>query len=261
MMHLDEGRLLALRDGAADLDFDARHHLGHCEACHEAFQAARLRVSAIAGALATLDRAVNHEAARAAVRARVAGHTARTAGTRSVVGAAPRRVTHGLSRAAGLVLLTAAGAAAALPGSPVRRWVGGLLSGEAEVAATAAEQEPASLMAAPEATGLRVDAAAGPLRIVLRNLAPGTELRVQWMPGTEAAVFVPVGSRFATAQGRVEADLVEGGVRVELPRGRGPLTLEVDGRTFLRVTQDGLEVSGPVASRTDAEIVFVRPGP
>ena len=95
--------------------------------------------------------------------------------------------------------------------------------------------------------------------MVLRDAAPGTEIRVTWVPGSEAAVFAPVGSRFTSGEGRMEAVLASGPVRVELPRGIVPVFLEVNGRMFIRNTSAGLDVSGPVAERAHARITFRLP--
>jgi hypothetical protein len=68
-----------------------------------------------------------------------------------------------------------------------------------------------------------------------------------------------VGSRFTSGEGRLEATLAPGRVRVELPRGFSPLSLEVDGSVVLRSTPRGLEVTGAVLERGDAGITFVVP--
>jgi hypothetical protein len=104
--------------------------------------------------------------------------------------------------------------------------------------------------------------ATGPLRVVVRDAVPGTEIRVLWVPGSEAAVFGPVGSQFtsAAAEGRIEAVVTEGPVRIELPRGVAPLSLEVGGRVYLQSTAAGVDVSLPAAERTDSVIVFRVPG-
>lgn len=209
----------------------------------------------VARSLQALDDDFDLEVARAAVRARVAAHTAEQSGTPSVVRHPARTAFWGLSRAAGILLVTAA-AAYAWPGSPVRQWMRG--SAAPETITTAA---PAALTApAPEEAGVRVSVAGGALRVVLQEAAPGTEIHVRMIPGAEAAVYAPSGSRFTSAAGRLEARLTPGPVRVELPRGVDPVSLEVGSRMYLRGTDAGLEVTGPVTSRTDDEIVFRIPG-
>jgi hypothetical protein len=54
----------------------------------------------------------------------------------------------------------------------------------------------------------------------------------------------------------LEARVTSGIVRVELPRGIVPVSLEVGGRIYLRSTDAGLDVPGPVAERSASEIIF-----
>ncbi len=260
MSHLDEGRLLELRDDARSGDVDAWRHLDGCHSCREALEDLRGRETTIGVVLETLDAPVDLESARAAVRRRVMEHSASAAGATSIARAPSRAAQRGLSRAAGILLVAAGGAAAALPGSPVRSWISAVVSSRGADPAILDEPPPtAATVTEAEVAGVRLGATAGALRIVLRSLAPGVDLRVRWVPGAEAAVFAPLGSRFATGEGWVEADLAPGAVRVELPAGSQPITLEVDGIPYLRRGAAGLELPGPVASRAGEEIVFRRP--
>ena len=112
-----------------------------------------------------------------------------------------------------------------------------------------------------EDTGVRLPAARGPLQIVVQGLRPGDEVHVRLVPGDEAAVFAPVGSRYTSAVGRIEAVATAGPVRVELPRGATPVALEVNGRIYLRNTAGGLSITGPTFERTESDIVFRLPNP
>jgi hypothetical protein len=258
--HLEEGGLIALRDGAEAADPDARTHLASCAACHEALGALRERASVVSAALDTLDAGWNVERARARVRERVAEATAARAGAPSSVGRRSRATLWTTSRAAGILLVTAA-AASALPGSPVRRWLSDRIGGdEAAATAPAAVESAPTAAAASEATGVRLTVPSGPLRVVLRDVVVGSEVRVVLVPGTEAAVFAPAGSRFTSATGRVEARVMPGEIRVELPMGVDPVSLEVGGRIYLRSTSAGVDVPGPATSRTADEIIFRIPG-
>jgi len=274
MSHLDEGQLLALRDDPALAAEATVAHVETCTECRGTLEAIRGRASAVAEALDALDTGGwDIEGARERVRLRVseragAATTATTAVAAVPVAAVPatplparraRRVAWSLSRAAGLLLITAAGLSA-LPGSPVRRWIERMVSPAAVESAPPAP-EPAAVAepVAPEEAGIRLPLTGGPLDVVLRGAAPGTEIRVTWVPGSEAALFAPVGSRFTSGEGRMEADLASGPVRVELPRGVVPVILEVNGRLFLRNTAAGLDVSGPVAERAEAGITFRLP--
>ena len=267
MTHLDEGQLLALRDEPALAAEGALGHVETCAACRGALDGIRLQARAVAGALEALDAvAWDLEGARDRIRLRVAEHTGAAATTAfaavpvaSLPARRARRAAWSLSRAAGLILVTAAGLSA-LPGSPVRRWIEQAMSPAAvEQAPTAVEVEPVVEPAAAEEAGIRLPLAGGPLSVVLRGASPGTEIRVTWVPGSEAAVLAPVGSRFTSGEGRMEALLVAGPVRIELPRGVVPVSLEVNGRIYLRNTAAGLDVSGPVTERADAGITFRLP--
>ena len=262
MSHLDEGQLLAVRDEAGAPEQGALRHLDSCAACRDALDASRVQASAVAGALGALDADPwDTEGARAKVRLRVSNHAAAAAGARSLPERRPRRAVWSLSRAAGLLLLTAAGASA-LPGSPVRSWIERWVAPRAEEAVTPASApapEPAAAAVEAEEAGVRLPLSGGPLSVVLRGVSPESEIRVRWILANEAAVFAPVGSRFTSGEGRLEALVVPGAVRVELSRGAVPVSLEVNGRVLLRNTPAGLEVSGLVVERTDAGITFRMP--
>jgi len=118
--------------------------------------------------------------------------------------------------------------------------------------------DPPGTAAMPESedTGVRLAAAGGPLQIVVQGLRPGEEVHVRLVPGDEAAVFAPVGARFTSAVGRIEAVTTAGPVRVELPRDVTPVALEVNGRIYLRNTAGGLSITGPTLERTESDIVF-----
>jgi len=261
MTHLDEGQILTLRDDPEALGAHAAAHLHGCPACRGALEDVRLQGARVAGALASLDdTGWSMDAARERVRLRVAAESARASGGVSLPARRARGAAGSVSQAAGLRLVTAAGLSA-LPGSPVRRWIEELVSpAPVEVAPAVA---PAAIEAedapAPEEAGVRLPVARGPLAVLLRDVAPGTEIRVRWIPGAEAAVFAPVGSRFTSGDGRVEARTLSGVVRVELPRGVLPVSLDVDGRILLRNTASGLQVTGPVVAQDDAGITFRLP--
>lgn len=128
MTHLDEGTIQAFlddelpsRERAA-----AAAHLVRCDACRRSHDELSRVAATFATGIAALD---------------VAPPVARTPGL-----AAPRRLrllTPSLARAAGLVLLLAAAASAAVPGSPVRQWLAGDPEPVPEPAATEATTGPA----------------------------------------------------------------------------------------------------------------------
>lgn len=261
MTHLDEGQILALRDDPTAVEPTSVAHLHGCAACSHALEETRRRGASLALALGSLDDASwDVDLARERVRRRVAEESARSAGVPSLTARRARRAAWSWSgsKAAGLLLVTAAGLSA-LPGSPVRRWVSDQVAPAVEEVVPAAETAPT--LRAVEEGGVRLPLDGGPLTVVLRDAAPGTEVRVRWIPGREAALFAPAGSRFTSGQGRMEAAGLSGVVRLELPRSVLPVSLELNGRIILRNSGAGLDVSGPVVERTDAEITFRLPPP
>jgi len=237
MTHLDEGVLLALRDGSDAPDMaDARTHLEDCAPCRDKLAEVRRIEAAVAGALTSLDESFDIETAREAVRARVAQASADAAGSPAF----SRRAAWGskaLARAAGLVLVAAVGVSA-LPGSPVRNWIGSILSTGNEAAAVTPTEDARPTRT--ENAGIRVSVTA-PAHVRVFGLAPGEDVSVLWVPGTEVAVFAASGSRFSSGQDGVEATVSHGPVRIELPLNVRPLTLEVGGQVWLRNLESGTE--------------------
>lgn len=278
--HLDEGALRALLDGELAIpDRDAvLRHLEACERCTRAAEEQRTLSLAASRALASLDVPVDLDAARAALAHRTAGGTVPV--TRATPapgepcvaprGEAPwppmarlrtsifsRRLTRPLLARTAVVVLALGGAvASALPGSPVRAW---LAAGwELAVRALGPGPAPAPVVApastAPEA-GVRVAPSAGRLRILLTSPA-GIQVLVRFTDGEVAGVYAGAGARFRTAPGLVDAAVSGPEVRVEIPRGVPAATVEVNGRVFLRKAGDRLQLLGPGADTSGAEIRF-----
>jgi hypothetical protein len=114
MPHLDSEAIELLLSGElGEPDLRARGaHLAECPACARRVEAARQQDRAIGELLSSLDHPVPRVAAEDVVRR------------------AGRGWRHRYAVAASIVLLAAAGAAvAAVPGSPVRAWLAGLLEG------------------------------------------------------------------------------------------------------------------------------------
>lgn len=245
MTHLDEGTILAVRDEAWEAE-DAFQHLSACTPCSGELAQARARAAQVAEALSVLDDDVEVESAKAAVRRRLdAAH-----------GAPPRGALAwpALGKAAALVLL-AAGAASALPGSPLRNWW-----------SPTTEPTPASSPTGPSVAaqdapvgGIAVPVDDGRIAVIVRGVAAGTSLEVVWGDEASARVSAPAGSDFTYAGGRAEVDVAAGPVRVELPRGAQLATLEVDGVEYVRRSGAFVDVAGPAVERTDARILFVAP--
>jgi hypothetical protein len=244
MSHLDEGTLLTLRDTAL-VEVSVRDHLAECADCHDAFQEARVRAEAIESLLSELDEPHDVGAAKANVRGRLDTRPLRSPRT------AGSLWSSGFGRAAA-VLLLAAGAVSALPGSPVRSWITGAPSEPDEASATT--QAGPSV----ERSAVAVPTDGNGIRVVLAGAAAGIELEVIWVEGTTARVSAPEGSAFSYGDGVLEAQLAEGAVRVELPN-TGPVVVEVDGLVYVRRADDVVEVEGPLSEQSESRMLFTIP--
>ena len=252
MKHLDDGTLLALldQDTGDGLREDARRHLASCGEC--TFRSAQLREerALVSAALAELDVEAPLTSARRSLTARARAR-ART-----------RRPwwRTGLARAAGLVLASAAVASAAIPGSPVRLWLGMETVAEAPPEEVPVVPAPLPEAPTPEEVGVRLVAAAdGSLTVSIVGLAPGGRVRVRLVDEEASGVYAAEGARFQTSAGRVEAMVPGSYVRIELSRALAAAAVEVDGALYLRKTGEHLELAGPVPDSTDAEISFQVP--
>jgi len=242
MKHLDESQILAARDGEA-LASPAQEHLEACTTCGAALEAARARAEIVAQTLSALDGPVEATAAKAGVRARLGS----TRGSRWSWGG-----SH-LGRAAALLLVTA-GAAAALPWSPVRTlWRPA--EPETVPAASAVTAEGAPVSPTVE-TGIAVPVSDGFVQVVVRGADPGTVLEVTWTDQEAARLAAPAGSRFTYSAGRVEVDASRGRLGVELPINATSVSLEVDGRVYLSGSPTAPEVFGPMVEQTDEGMRF-----
>lgn len=124
-MHLDDERIERLQSGESP-EWEERvslDHLADCSTCASAFEAARREDRGIAELLSVLDHPVPHvDPDELVLRAR-------------------RGVVRLELVAASVALLVLAGAAFALPGSPVRSWVSGAFGGPRETAGVPAGWE------------------------------------------------------------------------------------------------------------------------
>ena len=162
-------------------------------------------------------------------------------------------------KAAALILFLAA-ASAAVPGSPVRAWLGRAVDPPPDPAVVdapapaPADPAPASPAALP--VGLSLGPADG--RVVVALDRPGSALRLEAVEGTRAGVSV-VGGRepvFRTRSGRIEVRELDGAsVRVRLPLGVPVGRLEVGGRLYAEQAEGRLRVLVP-ADTVDGALVW-----
>jgi hypothetical protein len=263
MAHGDVGRLTAYLDGqlaSEELGVVARH-LGSCRDCQDAVERLTAQKARMSAALATLDIdcAAAADRALAEVRARRAAMSERApvplVRKRSGVDRflANRRQ---LLQAAVFVLFVAGGVSALVPGSPLRRMLGGGEVEEApqEVVPTLAPPAAVQAERVPEMR-VRAGASQGALRVALQ-LASGSELVVALVAGDSAAVVVPVDANVRGSEGLLEATAPTGPVRVDLPSGVPDVSLEVGGQVYLRVRGGLLDVIAPTTGRSDTQVSF-----
>lgn len=289
--HLDEGHLQAYLDdelGEAATP-SARNHLSACPACRARLEDLEGIGAAVTSRLTVLDRPVSLEAARVrwSHRHRPAALTPpERPSTRPVAPSAPRPVMHPaprpvmhpawrpawrpawptawrptLAAAAGVLLLVTAGVAAAFPGSPIRAWLEGR---EGTPEGTPA----ASILAAPETTGVFASLREGAMEVQLHGLPPGAWVEVQLVEGDRVGAFAPAGSSFESGPGRLGvrvepsgADASPPGVRLELPGAAREARVQAGGAVLLRVTPDGLWFPPQVTVDSTSGVIRVQVPP
>ncbi len=245
MKHLDEGAIVALRDGALVLS-DVRTHAAECSACADALVAAEKRAVTIGRALDTIAAPVDVDAAKARVRARLDGKRAAEVPT--------RRILWPLGRAA-VLLLVGAGAAYAIPGSPLREWIDPVDAAPSHAAATSSTVEPQAV----EDGGIEVGLRAGAIAISLTGVRDEARITVTWVDERVARISAPVGSSYGFAEGRAEVSVTPGPVRIEVDRAATSVVLEVNGRMILGGPAANPRVTGEVVTQTADHIVFSLP--
>ena len=255
--HLSEAHLIAVRDGSLPAGAAERLHVDGCPVCRAELDRLRRRSGVVTGALESLDVPWDLAAARARLRQTVTETTAEAAGVRPIPLARPRSWR---PRRAAAVLVLLAATASALPGSPVRQWLASRgndspVVPETESRSVTVESLDRLDAGADERAGVRLQASPS-MRISVRGLETGDEVRVVWTDGDEVAVLAPPGSRFTSGEDGVDAVVAGDPVTVEIPRARNATTLVVGGSVFLRASADAIDVSGPVTERTDSTVVF-----
>lgn len=240
MTHVAEGTLLAIRDGAL-VDTDDTIHVSGCEACSSELGRISERAERIGDALKGLDTTIDVERAKASVRARL---------DRKMAAERPRRhFTLPFGRAAAILLL-AAGAASAMPGSPVREWLG--IGAPAEVTAVAAVQPAAG------PAGIEVPVSDQGITIALRGVPIGEEVEVVWIDEPLARISADDGSTYRIEDGRAEAVITGGPVSISLPR-TGAAVLEINGAVVLTRSDDAVSLPMGSLSSDDDRIVLTVP--
>lgn len=245
MTHATEGVLQAYLDDELSPQerADLAAHVAQCASCARELEALDAASQDLTALLRSIDVTVSVEEARQAFeRARWLERSRRA-----------RRV---LGRAAVLTLFVAGAAAAAVPGSPLRRWVSDLLGGAATSRVSAPAATPAPAPAAPAAVSIRpLD---GRVSVVVRDAAPGTRVHVELLDSDLASVEgrgAAVG-KFETSPGRIEVSAPQAGdVIVALPHDANA-TVALNGRVVLRKEGQTLRVLEAPVKRSEHELIF-----
>lgn len=266
MTHATEGLLVAYVDGeidgaaAAELD----GHLAACDQCARELQEMRRLSVRTHEALSLLDAPAPLLRARAALGA----ERTRVEPRRTTGWSLTRLGARGLARAAMLLLALAGAAAAAVPGSPVRRAlettiarVSQLLNGEP--AAPAVPVAPVVEPAAPaytERSSMAILPASGRVRVVLHAPAGPIDVTVRLVPASRALVETASAEadvRMRSAAGRIEVmGLGAGEVRIDVPAAVPNATVEIGGMVYVYKAGDVLQLSGPAGTGHGGEVRF-----
>lgn len=265
--HPGEARLLAYLDGELPPDERAgiSRHLVECRACAGTLDELR---GASDGLSAALSRLEPPESQLTAGDVRRADGRAVGAGTEETVvgeGEDRRERTSGRTTALRIAASVAVllGAAAALPGSPLRSWIGrsvqevqALLGGPETPEKEAVERPGPPRTEAADRSGVAVGPAEGSVRIQLLRVPDGTTVRVRLVEGAQAGVW-NAGGEYRTASGRIQVVApTSDQLLVEVPRSVYDVRLEVNGETAA-VKRDGeLDVRVPGAVLRDGEFEF-----
>jgi len=257
MGHPHEGLIRAFKDGEMREEWEGLEaHLSTCLQCAHVAQEQEEALATLSGALSLLDISPPIERARA--RALRLGQEHRNPWG---------RVRQSLPKAASFAVLLTAGAAAALPGSPVRQWVfqeWATLFGEGPVTQRSVRgpvDAPLPMAEDPELVGATLQMTGGGVELRIEGLLEGAEIRVLLVEGDRVGIFAGEGTRFRTESGLLEARGAPGGVTVEIPQDAPLVEMSVNGVVFLRKRAGEMELPGPVTSRTSSEIRFGPPPP
>lgn len=280
-MHPGEDRLLAYMDDELH-DGERRivaRHLEACDACAATLEELRGAARLLSTSLEVIERpvpevdpgelrrraGVRHLASPRAGTTRVRGDP--RSGSSGPEDASRVRATGERPRrsllAAAVLLLAFTGAAAAIPGSPLRAWlsdsarsIASLFQTDERAGATAPEQEAIDA-ATRLPSGVAVEPSGGRVWISIRSPSPDALVRIRLVDEPRAVVLA-ADARYRTGPGRIEVIAAGAGdLRVELPRAATAATVEVDGRVV--VEKDGGNLRLLTPADTSGSEIFLRP--
>jgi len=273
MRHPDEGRILAFLDGVLEPEEGAElgAHVSGCPNCQARLAGLEEAVDRARRALALVDVEPRTARVREAIRARVTGERSQPAGRRRrpTFAFPARRLPLSLPRAAGIVLLLAGTAAAAVPGSPLREWIVSAWEsarapdeaavGEEGTEVSGGGEEESTVEPEPLETSVTLPPEEGAVELTVHEAVPGIEVTVAWVDGQQAGIIAGEGTGFRTEVGRLDAFAPPGPVRVQLPRALSRAVVVVNGVLLYRQEGEAREILGEVVRQGENEIVFRAP--
>lgn len=267
--HPDEARLVAYLDGELTPGDRAElsRHLTECRRCAASLDEIRATSEEFSAAVSSLEPPRSSLTAADVRRAGVSEDRASAgAGEDEQQAAGGSARTVALRIAASVAILF--GVAAALPGSPVRSWIGRSVEevrtllfdartgGDVEETPASPRTGAADSAEAVDSSGVAVGPADGAVQIRLVRVPETTRIRVRLVDGTRAGVW-DAGGEYRTAAGSIEvAEPTSDQLLVELPRSVNRVRLEVNGTTAVLKEGSRLDVRVPGAVIEDDEFEF-----
>lgn len=260
MSHLDEGTL----QGYLDHEIDGRQrsavaeHLIACRECRDTLDELREARAVFSGAMEELDAALP-SAGGTPVR-RAAGHGGEPAEpVRDARDAERGRSGRSFVRAAGLVLLLAAAASAAVPGSPVRAWLISAFGVGPDAPAVVESAEPLDGAEAALPAGVALSDVGDRVTVEVSGLRGGA-IRLVETGSRTVSVRALGGERdpvFRTGAGRIEVRGGAGGeLTVSWPSSMRDARLVVDGRLYAARVDGALQVLVDPAAELGGALVW-----
>ncbi|HEU5209390.1 MAG TPA: zf-HC2 domain-containing protein [Longimicrobiales bacterium] len=281
MNHLSEGQLQAFLDGEVE-GAAARSlavHLEACAVCTDTLAGMRATAVRVSHALAWLDRPASTAAAiQPGITALAAERATEVVGANDDADVLridahrswgrPARV--GFLKAAMLALLVTSAAAAAIPGSPVQRWLIGAWDQLTRPDPVSVQEPDAPGTIGPatapatstELASISIEPVDGRLTVLLDGAERVQSIRVVLVDAPTATVETEASAatRFSTGPSRIQATgLGSGVVHVLLPRSLAYASIVADGQTLLQKEGTTLQTPGDVVERSDNVIVFRAP--
>jgi predicted anti-sigma-YlaC factor YlaD len=257
MNHTDSGALIAWLDGELPVEVrgELDAHLAECDSCRTELSGVQDLAQQFDDAIGLLNPRIPLLSARVAIEQQA---------DRSRFRRSRRFMAASLAKAAAITLLVAGAAAAAIPGSPVRKWVSDVvarIAGSrvetpvAVAAPTVAEplpQEPAGpAVTVPTGGTIRVSIHALPasasltVKVVDRD---GVFLRA--LGANDPVRFVP------RSDASIEVFDVRTGLVIELPKNLTSASIDVDGRPYYTKDAAGERFVGPGAKPGNDGVTF-----